>query len=386
MASLDSSHQPSLRLEAYRDAEVRAAVRELFTDQSFLAAMAGFLPLELYIHLVQTHRRVDSADSFQTLLMVPFLEHVRQLSVRELTVSGLEDLDPTLRYLFISNHRDIGLDSAFLNWVLHQHGLPTTQIAIGDNLMKHRLAELIFRINKSFAVRRSGSPRELYTHSVKMSRYIHQLITNGQDSVWIAQREGRAKDGNDRTQVALLKMLSLGANEGLVSWFEALRVVPVAISYEHHPTDLVKTQGYLIRQRDPYYKKSFAEDMSHIFLGIRGQKGGVHLHFDGQFRQQLADLSALGDGKKQLAGLAAAIDRSIHQNYRLRTINYVAADLLGGDTKFASHYSLDERKYYIDWFAKKLHKLCTAERQAGRKYLLRMYANPLLNAQSYLEA
>ncbi|RME95438.1 MAG: glycerol acyltransferase, partial [Bacteroidetes bacterium] len=351
MDTSDSLPSDTLRLEAYTDAEVQAAVQELFTDKSFLAGMAGFLPVELYTHILQTYEQVDSAASFQSLLMVPFLEHVCQLSVREWTVSGLEQLDPAGSYLFISNHRDIGLDSAFLNWALLKQGFRTSQIAIGDNLMKHRLAELIFRINKSFVVLRSGSARELYAHSIRMSQYIHALITKAQDSVWIAQREGRAKDGNDRTQVALLKMLSLGAGEDLLTWFQSLRVVPVAISYEWHPTDLLQTQEYLARLRDPGYRKTFAQDMSHLFVGIRGQKGRIHLHFDGRFQEQLSALGELPGPKAQLQGLAAAIDRSIHQNYRLRAINYVAADLLAEEQQHAAHYSPQEYDYYAAWFA-----------------------------------
>jgi hypothetical protein len=165
------------------------------------------------------------------------------------------------KYLFISNHRDIVLDSAFLNLVLFEHGFETSRIAIGDNLMKKRISELLFRINKSFVVRRGGSPRELYQHSLRLSEYIRDAITHKEDSVWIAQREGRAKDGDDRTQVGVLKMLGLSGGRNLKEHFRRLRIVPVAISYEYDPCGLLKTQEHLRKQSDPSYRKSFSVDL-----------------------------------------------------------------------------------------------------------------------------
>ena len=198
-----------IRLSVLEDAEVQAAVQELFSSESLLEHMQRALPKELHDLLLNAVKQVYSTVDFQVKMMLPFLHFVEKHSISKLSVSGLEQLNPEQKYLFISNHRDIGLDSAFLNRALYEAGFTTTQIAIGDNLMTHRLAELIFRINKSFAVLRSGTPRELYQHSVRMSSYIHEMVHTGQDSIWLAQREGRAKDGNDFTQIGILKMLSL---------------------------------------------------------------------------------------------------------------------------------------------------------------------------------
>ncbi|WP_367392499.1 1-acyl-sn-glycerol-3-phosphate acyltransferase [Lewinella sp. LCG006] len=373
--------KPPIRLSVLEDHEVEAAVQELFGSASLLASMKTFMPAELYEKLLSAKDEVKSTRDFQEKMMLVFLRFVRELSISELTNSGLERLDPSKKYLFISNHRDIGLDSAFLNKALFEAGFTTTQIAIGDNLMTHRLAELIFRVNKSFAVIRSGGPRELYQHSMRMSAYIHEMIHTGKDSVWIAQREGRSKDGNDRTQIGILKMLSLSNQGDLIDHFEALNIVPVSISYEYDPTGLVKTLSYLRKLKNPEFKKSFTEDIQHILLGIKGQKGHVHFHFGQPINSRLQPLRALDNGKKQLEELVAMLDKSIHTNYRLHPINYIACDLLRGTQKYQSYYNPEELRAITVFFEKQLALLPTDQLEEGRKYLLGIYANPVWNRE-----
>ncbi|WP_020538341.1 1-acyl-sn-glycerol-3-phosphate acyltransferase [Lewinella cohaerens] len=372
---------PSIRLSVLEDHEVEAAVQELFGSASLLASMKTFMPTELYEELLRAKDEVKSTLDFQEKMMLVFLRFVRELSITELTNSGLEQLDPSQKYLFISNHRDIGLDSAYLNKALFEAGFTTTQIAIGDNLMTHRLAELIFRINKSFAVVRSGSPRELYQHSVRMSTYIHEMVHTGKDSIWIAQREGRSKDGNDRTQIGMLKMLSLSKQDDLIDHFEELNIVPVSISYEYDPTGLVKTLSHLRKLNDPEFKKSFTEDIQHILLGIKGQKGHVHFHFGKPINSRLQPLRALDNAKKQLEELVALLDKSIHNNYRLHPINYIACDLLQGGQKYKSYYTSAELREVNVFFEKQLALLPSDQIEDGRKYLLGIYANPVWNRE-----
>lgn len=368
-----------IRLNVLDDSEVKAAVQELFGNESLLQHMQQALPKELHDQLIQAKDEVCSTKDFQEKMMLPFLHFVEKYSINKFSVSGLEQLDPQQKYLFISNHRDIGLDSAFLSKALHEAGFTTTQIAIGDNLMTHRLAELIFRINKSFAVLRSGTPRELYQHSMRMSAYIHDMVHSGQDSVWLAQREGRAKDGNDLTQVGILKMLSLSKKDDLVDHFKELNIVPVAISYEYDPTDLAKTIEHLRKQEDPEYKKSFREDIQHIIMGIFSPKGCVHLHYGTPLNAELETLRELPNAKKQLAEMVQRIDRSVHQNYCLHPINYAALDLLNGKADLTQHYSDAERAACIEYFKDKLDQLPKEQYEAGKAYLLGMYANPVLN-------
>ncbi len=371
-----------IRLSVLEDAEVQAAVQELFSNKSLLEHMQRALPKEMHDLLLKAVNEVHSTVDFQVKMMLPFLHFVEKHSISELSVSGLEQLDPQQKYLFISNHRDIGLDSAFLNQALFEAGFTTTQIAIGDNLMTHRLAELIFRINKSFAVLRSGTPRELYQHSIRMSSYIHEMIHTGQDSIWLAQREGRAKDGNDFTQVGILKMLSLSKKDDLIDHLQELNIVPVAISYEHDPTGLAKTLEYLHKLRDPEYKKSFKADIQHIIMGIFGQKGNVHLHFGAPLRPKLETLRELPNAKKQLAAMVEMIDESIHTNYRLHPINHAALDLLEGRAKVSEHYTGSERAKCIAFFKEQLAEIPQEQYEAGKEYLLGMYANPVRNSKA----
>lgn len=371
------------RLEPFRDDEIEAAIAELFSYPAFTEGMKLFLPEPLQQQVMQAKDHIHTAADFQSKLVAPFLKVIEKVSMKELSSSGFEHLQKEERYLYISNHRDIVLDSAFLNIVLFEHGFETSQIAIGDNLMMHRISELLFRINKSFVVRRTGSARELYSASLQMSNYIHQLITNKTASVWIAQREGRAKDGNDRTQVGLLTMLGLSGKNDLKQHFQNLNVVPVSISYEYDPCGLLKTQEYLNKLADPDFKKSFKQDVEYMLTGIKGQKGRVHFHFGELLTDALEALGEESNSKKQLEMLAEMIDQSIHQTYHLWPVNYIAYDLLNASNTNQEHYSEEEFKWHVEFFEAQISKLKNDADDAGRKYLLEMYANPVINANSY---
>jgi glycerol-3-phosphate O-acyltransferase len=369
----------------FSDEQTVSAIQELFGFPHLIQGMKAFFPAELSEHILHAKDRVRSVADFQEKIAYPILKAIQADSISKLTVSGLERLDPAAQYLFVSNHRDIILDSAFLNIVLFEHGFRTSQIAIGDNLMRHRISELIFHINKSFVVKRSGTPMELYRYSVRLSRYIREQIVGGIDSVWIAQREGRAKNGDDRTQVGMLKMLSLSAGEeGLKAHFKGLNMVPVSISYEFDPCDLLKAQEFLNKKADPAYKKTFEEDLQHMLLGLKGRKGAVHFHFSEPFGPNLEAFDELPNAKRQLEWLAEAIDRCIHRHYALCPINYVANDLLNGTAQHpGSHYTPEERKALEGYFEERFQRMRGDSDGSGKQYLLKMYANPLLN---YLSA
>jgi glycerol-3-phosphate O-acyltransferase len=371
------------RLEPFRDDEIKAAIDELFSFPGFVEGMKLFLPEPLLQHIMQAKNEVNTAADFQAKIVAPFLKVIEKSSIAALSASGFEHLDPNQRYLFISNHRDIVLDSAFLNIVLFENGFETSQIAIGDNLMMHRISELLFRINKSFVVKRTGTPRELYGYSMQLSNYIHDLINSKSASVWIAQREGRAKDGNDRTQAGLLTMLGLSGKKDLKQHFQSLNIVPVAISYEYDPCGMLKTQEYLDKLADSEFKKSFQQDVQYMLLGIKGQKGRVHFHFGEVLTDALEALGEEGNSKKQVDMLAEMIDQSIHQHYELRPINYIAHDLLTGMTEYSAHYTPEQLEWHLNFFEDQIKMLKNDVEGAGRKYLLEMYANPLINANSY---
>lgn len=372
-----------ISLDLYTDEEVQQGIQEIFQHEKFIAGMKAFLPEKLYEHIIKVKDNVQSIYDFQATITKPFLKTIQQISIAELTVSGLENLNQDDKYLFISNHRDIVLDSAYLNLLLFENQISTSQIAIGDNLMKSRASELLFRINKSFVVKREGTPRELYAHSIELSKYIQRMISEKVDSVWIAQREGRAKDGNDRTQPGLLKMISLSGGKMLKEHFQNLKVVPVAISYEFDPTGLLKTQEFLNKKRDPDFQKSFKEDLNNMLLGIRGKKGKVHFDFGKPLNEELEVLDTAKNGKQQLEFLTNIIDRSIHTNYRLNPVNYVAYDWLHASTDFEDKYSPEEKEKYTQFFQNQIDQLTTDEQADGLQYLLGMYANPVVNANQY---
>jgi glycerol-3-phosphate O-acyltransferase len=343
--------------------------------------MRAFLSPALYDQVLCAKDEVATVDDFQAKVIWPVLKMIEQASITRLTASGLEGLQPEGRYLFISNHRDIVLDSAYLNTVLFENGYPTSQIAIGDNLMRHRISELIFKLNKSFVVRRSGTPMELYRYSVLLSEYIYSQISSGGSSVWIAQREGRAKDGNDLTQTGLLKMLSLcGQSAGIRAHFESLQMRPVTISYEYDPCDLLKTLEHLKKQENPNYKKPFEEDLQHMITGLRGPKGRVHFHFGAPLGEALDALDAQPNAKKQLEALAGVIDQAIHRHYALHAVNYLAHDWLYGANDAAARFPEGEIAQAADYLKGKLAQLPAGpHHESGRAYFLGMYANPLIN-------
>lgn len=366
----------------YSDAEASAAIQELFSYPSLLHGMQAFLPAALHEHILRVKDEVRSVRDFQEKIAHPLFKAIERESIAKLTASGLENLNASDQYLFISNHRDIILDSACLNVVLFERGFRTSQIAIGDNLMRHRISELIFHINKSFVVKRSGTPMELYRYSVRLSDYIRRQIAEKTDSVWIAQREGRAKDGDDRTQTGLLKMLSLSAEGDLKSHFRKLRIVPVAISYEYDPCDLLKAQEFLNKRADPAYKKTFDEDVQHMLLGLKGQKGAVHFHFSAPLDAELDVFDTEPSAKKQLDLLANLIDRQIHSHYQLCPVNFLAHDLLTGTPTYSDRYSAEQREQLTAFFETRFASLKQDEEGLGREYLLRMYANPVINHEN----
>lgn len=372
---MQSNH---IKPKIYRDDQVRAAIQELFSYEDFLAGMKAFVPPQLNKLILDEKDAVQTAEDFQKKVIRPFLKTVEQSSISNFTFSGTEHLSPKKSYLFVSNHRDIVLDSAYLNIILLEQGMRTSQIAIGDNLVANRLTELLFKINKSFVVKRSGNPREIYNHAVTLSEYIKETVTKDKDSIWIAQREGRAKDGNDKTQVSLLKMLSLSNQNDLIEHFKSLNITPVSISYEYDPCGYLKTEEYLEKKSNPDYKKVFHDDAQHLLLGIKGHKGHVHFHFEKPLNNRLDNLKDSANSKEMLQNLAAIIDKAIHLNYRLHPINYYAYDQLLGSNLYLAQYKSSQEK--LKGFFDILIEMLPSEKQLeGRAFMLKIYANPLYN-------
>jgi len=366
-------------MSPYNDEELRSAIQRMINEPHLIKMMKWVYPGLRKAEIIQMFEEVLSVDQFQEEISAPAVKVITQMTTSGVTLTNESSIEPDQAYLFVSNHRDIILDSALLNVSLIERGIPTTEIAIGDNLLRLPLVRDIVRCNKNFIVSRDVNAKEMFYYSLRMSNYIKHTITEKKTSIWIAQREGRAKDGDDRTQVGLVKMLSLSTKTDLKNYFRELKVVPVAISYEYDPCDLLKTQEFLNKRANPDFKKTFEEDVQHMLLGLKGYKGAVNFDFSPPFMAELDAFDAIPSSKKQLELLAEMIDQRIHQYYKLRPINYVAQDLLTQTDSFRNYYSTEDLEKGSAYFDQRFKLLTDDGEGLGREYLLKMYANPLLN-------
>lgn len=363
----DVQTDPFADIRPYHDDEVQAAISRLIADQEFIDAilhyrfphLAGSLGWVLSpavkFFLKRKWAKLKTVAQVQ-LQVATFMDQMIAKSTAKVSYSGIEHLDPKQSYLFISNHRDIAMDPALVNWSLHQQGFDTLRIAIGDNLLRKACATELMKLNKSFIVKRGAKgPREMLKNLSQLSAYIKHSLEEGQ-SIWIAQKEGRAKDGNDETDPAILKMFFMEGKkrgEGFSQYLAGLQIVPVCLSYEFDPCDKDKVNELWHKQRHGHYQKGEFEDIDTIIKGIVGFKGRVHVAF-GQ------PLTAIPDDADTLA---AQIDKQIWQQYRLFPVNYLAAGLA---TQVVDEQS---RQHWQE-------KLAALPAEA-QPFLTRMYAAPV---------
>ena len=366
-------------IRPYNDDEVRPAIESLLNDRQFSRILKSVLPV-LPLGMSRGMLRlatvgVKSTLGFQLRFMKPVVNYVLRKCSTGHTFQH-EGIEPgEERYLFLSNHRDIVLDSAILDVMLHDAGFPTTcEIAIGDNLLIYPWIRTLVRLNKAFIVRRNISRKELYESSQLMSRYIRHAITEKRENVWMAQREGRAKDSSDQTQVSLLKMLAMSGD------LKSLNIVPLSISYEYDPCDYLKAKEFQQKRDDAAWKKSKQDDLVNMKTGITGQKGRIHYQTGRPVSEWIDELAGL-DEKDFYTELARRIDREIHLGYRLFPSNYAAADLLSGTPTHADRYTHKELVAFERYIASRIALIDLPNRddQFLRERLLTMYANPLLN-------
>ena len=312
------------------------------------------------------------------------LKKVLEKSSEGLTTSGFEKLDPNTAYLFISNHRDIILDTSLLNFSLFDHGLVMTASAIGDNLVKKSFLKTLSKLNRNFLVQRGLSPRELLESSKLMSEYIAQLLLRENRSVWIAQREGRTKDGNDATHSGVLKMLAMASDKvNLMDYFKKIKIVPVSISYEYDPTDALKMPLLIAKANDEIYIKEKNEDFITLLSGIIGQKKHIHIHVGDILSSELDKIAQEFDNNnKQVQAVTQAIDDSILQSYKLWPTNYIACDLLNKSTTYNHLYTENEKSL----FERRLEMRIDESNPQMVESFLSMYANPVISKLKYQNA
>jgi 1-acyl-sn-glycerol-3-phosphate acyltransferase len=330
--------------------------------------------------LLKTH----SIRDFQCNFIYQSVQKVLEKSSDGLSTSGFEKLEKNTAYLFISNHRDIILDTSLLNAALFDHGLVMTASAIGDNLVKKSFLLALSKLNRNFLVQRGLAPRELLQSSKLMSEYIGHLLLRENRSVWIAQREGRTKDGNDATHSGVLKMLAMGSDEkNLMDYFKKIKVVPVSISYEYDPTDALKMPQLMAEANNEIYIKEKNEDFMTLLSGIMGQKKHIHIHIGDVLDSELDQIESENDNiNKQVQALAQVIDDSILSTYKLWPTNYIAYDIINNTNTFESFYTENEKKL----FEKRLEMRIDQDNPIALEGFLNMYANPVVNKLKYQNA
>ncbi|MDR0981825.1 MAG: 1-acyl-sn-glycerol-3-phosphate acyltransferase [Culturomica sp.] len=364
------------QIRPYEGVEIPAAVERLVHSEDFLTTMS-FLSKTDKKTLTSNLQQVKSRDEFQTAFFIKLIKAILAHTSNGVTVKGLENLNPKGSYLFISNHRDIILDSAILNMLLIDNSFKYTQAAIGSNLFVNPWVTDMVKLNSCFTIERDISVKEMVRSSFLRSEYIRQLLKSGKNSVWIAQREGRTKNGDDRTQASLLKMLSMSGKGDFEENIRELNVVPVSISYEWEPCDDLKTYELYTKTVSEYVKTP-EDDMNSMKQGLFGYKGHIAFVIGNPLDKELEAIASLPSNGAKADALAASIDKIIHSNFKLSANNYIAYDLLHSVNKFGEKYTDNEKDEFIKVMFAKLDKL-EGNKSLLNNFFLEIYANPVEN-------
>ena len=375
-------------IRAYGPEDLPEAYERLTADPQFKAVVEKVFPHVPFEALSAKLKQCKTNLDFQVTFCYPFLKDLLSKASTDCNID-ITNIDINRRYTFVSNHRDIVLDSALLDVMLIDSGFKTTcEIAIGDNLLAAPWIKDLVRVNKSFIVLRSAGIREMLTNSKRMSEYMHLVINEKNDNIWIAQREGRAKDSDDRTQEAILKMMAMGGEGSATERLRQLHIVPLSISYEYDPCDYLKAAEFQLKRDIEGWKKSKQDDVLSMQTGIMGFKGAIHYHCAPAIDDYLEQIPADTPKGDIFKVVASHIDKCIHSNYRLYPNNVAALDILEG----TSHggYSESEKATFEQYIAKQLSKTVDMLNKLGitpdkpflRERMLTMYANPARNKKN----
>lgn len=365
----------------YTDEEAVEALSKVADNPLVIQVSRYFFPDKEPEFLKNLLKSVRSVDEFQILVMTKVVDWVIKHTAKEFTYDGVEHIDPSKKFLAMSNHRDIILDPALTQLVLYENHIPMTEIAVGDNLLTNPFIEYLIRSNRMIKVVRGISARELYLSSQLLSEYIRLNITTGKSSIWLAQRQGRTKDGADITEQGLLKMLDMSGKEDFLNNFKALNIIPMSISYEIEPCDVLKAREILI-SRTQKYVKADGEDLNSIITGIKQQKGNIHLHIGEQLTDEEIAEASLCDKNDRYQLIRHAVDLRVIDGYRLWKTNYIAYDLLNPGDKYREHYSNEDVQEFIDYKERQLDTVeKTLDRAALNDIFLHIYANPVVSKE-----
>ena len=368
-------------IRPFYDTEINKALHNI-ANHPMMKALMNFSFPDVADEVWQEQlRKTHSIRDFQCNFIYQSVQKVLEKSSEGMTTSGFEDLKPNTSYLFVSNHRDILLDTTLLNTALFEHGLVMTASAIGDNLVKKTFLKTLAKLNRNFLVQRGLTPREMLQSSKLLSEYIGHLLLHENRSVWIAQREGRTKDGNDETNPGVLKMVGMGSDEkNLMDYFKKIQIVPVSISYEYDPTDALKVPQLMAEANNEVYIKEKNEDFTNILSGALGQKKRIHIHVGKVLDAEIDAIKAENDNSnKQVVALAQVIDDAILSNYKLWPTNFIANDIVNNTNRYSHLYTENEKSL----FERRLEMRIDHDNPVALEGFLAMYSNPVVNKLKY---
>lgn len=367
-------------IRPYNDAEIPAAVQRIVDNPSF-GMIAAYLfpgrPMEEFRKLCLTAKTIDE---FQTIVMWPVMQSIIEHTTDGITEVGFDTYNDQRKGIFVCNHRDILLDAALADFFLYKHDKQRPEITFGSNLMKGEMVIDIGKCNRMFRINRGGNMRDFYKNSLEVSAYMRHVVTEKKRSVWIAQRNGRTKNGDDKTEMAELKMFSLSSDKPFVENLGEINITPIAISYEFEPCDFLKVQELYVSKYQRY-EKGPDEDLQSILKGITQKKGRINIVVTPTITQQELEFCDHFEKNKKYQKLAEIIDRRIYENYKLWPNNYIAYDILYQSCKYENEYTAEQKKAFTEYMENGLSKL-TGEIDEFREIFLGIYANPIINSEN----
>jgi len=365
-------------IRPYQDQEVGNVINNLIQQDFFVPLIRKIYPDTDPEKFKIAISGIDTIHGFQTKIIYPVLKKLLKDTSNGINFSGFDKLDKNQAHLFISNHHDIVLDPSVLNFILYEQGHKTTKVAIGDNLVTKNWIKDLARLNKSFIVHRSPPIKLAYYYSHRLSNFIKSTILDENESIWIAQRQGRAKDGNDVTQVSLLKMLAYGGDENKFTYLRSLNFLPLAISYEYDPCDILKVKELIAKEKAQSYQKSPKEDLISMATGLIGYKGKIHVSLGNPLYKEFEDIIHHETSKEQYSSLAAIIDEQIQSIIKLWPTNYIAYDSLMNMDMYQEKYNEEQKLSFLDYVDKRL-KSAGLTNTESKIMFLSIYANPVKN-------
>lgn len=374
-------------IRCFEDEEIRTSLNDLFADKSFRSILRKEFKVVPIWLLSLYSKRFNSVEQIQRQLVVPIIKRILRKASDGISSDFSAVPVGKQNFIYLSNHRDIVLDSALLDYLLLSFNKKSVEIGIGDNLLIHPWIETLVRLNRSFIVKRSVTASELLRSSMTLSAYMRFVIQEKKSPIWLAQREGRAKDSDDRTQKSVIKMLIMSGEGSTIQRLQSLNIVPLTISYEYDPCDYLKAREFQQKRDNPDFKKSQQDDLINMKTGIFGYKGRIHYHASPLLNDTLSELDESQSRNQLLDQITSIIDNNIFKYYKIFPGNYVALDLLNGNSRQSNNYSAEEKLKFESYIESQLAKieLPSPDWNFLREKILLMYANPLINQLSVLK-